>query len=249
MLILAFSLFKYQILADDNLIDFDTGQTITKTNPKINLYLQLFASSDERPYYINNECYRACSETTNHYYFTDTETKKCYNKKEGWYFKGYNLYTYCPSEAPYHSYYTTQCQEQYVGYHYQYSYASDCSSTFPSTSLATDNSNRCLKCTTSPNLYYDSAKGTSNSCVSSCPTERPYVDEYNECIAEWLGVAKYYTNGTKKCKTNMAVEKKSLIMFVTQLAQVELLSMETNANGTSNITLILLVEIKKPQLA
>ena len=53
----------------------------------------------------------------------------------------------------------------------------------------------------------------------------------------------------KNVKQNVTVEKKSLIMFVTQLAQVELLSMETNANATSNITLSLLVEVKKLQLA
>ena len=114
MFILALSLFEYQILADDNLIDFDTGQTITKTNCKSQnkfIFSNICYSQcpEERPYYINNECYRACSETTNHYYYTDTETKKCYNRKDGWYFKGYNLYTYCPSEAVYHNYYTIQC--------------------------------------------------------------------------------------------------------------------------------------------
>ena len=53
----------------------------------------------------------------------------------------------------------------------------------------------------------------------------------------------------KNAKQNVTVEKKGLIKLVTQLAKVEPLSMETNANATSNITLSLLVEVEKPQLA
>ena len=50
-------------------------------------------------------------------------------------------------------------------------------------------------------------------------------------------------------KQNAAAVNMSLIMFVTQLAQAELLPMETNVNATPNITLSLLVEVKKLQLA